>query len=180
MHKIETPIAGAFVIEPKVFGDDRGYFYESFNRDKFVALGITDDFVQDNHSASQQGVLRGMHFQTAPRQMSKLVRCTRGRLFDVVADMRRDSPSFGKWYGVELDAIDKRMLYVPAGCAHGFYALTDCELLYKCGHSTFSPEHDAGFTWDDPDFAIDWPLSGPPTLSARDQAQPRFAELTAT
>lgn len=180
MRKVDTPIAGAYVIEPQVFGDERGYFYESYNRDKFTALGITDDFVQDNHSASQKGVLRGMHFQTAPRQMSKLVRCTKGRLFDVVADMRRDSPSFGQWYGVELDATNKRMLYVPAGCAHGFYSLSDCELLYKCGQSTFSPEHDAGFSWDDPDFAITWPLDGPPTLSARDQQQPRFADLKAT
>ena len=120
MNTVDTPIFGALIIEPQVFGDERGFFFEAYNRDKFHALGIKDEFVQDNHSASGKGVLRGMHFQTAPRQMSKLVRCSRGRLFDVVADMRRDSPSFGQWYGVELSAQNKRMFYVPAGCAHGF------------------------------------------------------------
>jgi dTDP-4-dehydrorhamnose 3,5-epimerase len=176
MIKNETEIFGAFIIEPDVFTDHRGLFFETYNYEKFVALGIEDNFLQDNFSASKQGVLRGLHFQFPPKPMAKLVRCGRGRLFDVAVDMRQDSPTFKKWFGVELSAENKKMFYIPAGCAHGFYALEDCELLYKCSN-VFQKELDAGFRWNDPEIGIVWPLIGEPVISERDAAQPNFSEI---
>ncbi|MEK7619915.1 MAG: dTDP-4-dehydrorhamnose 3,5-epimerase [Patescibacteria group bacterium] len=177
MQKIATDIHGAWIIEPDVFEDHRGVFFESYHRDKFAELGITDVFVQDNHSRSVEGVLRGLHFQYPPHEMSKLVRCTRGKLYDVVVDMRASSPTFKKWIGVELSKSNRRMLYIPTGCAHGFLALTDCELLYKCG-AVFHKPSDGNFAYNDSEIGVVWPLEGrEPILSERDVAAPSFADV---
>lgn len=174
MKKIETPIRDLVIIEPEVYGDDRGFFYESYNVDKFRALGINTIFVQDNHSRSAKGVLRGLHFQMPPKPMAKLVRCTRGKLWDVAVDLRKASPTYKKWFAVELSEENKKMLFVPEGFAHGFYVLEDCDLVYKCSN-TYDADLDANIAWDDPDFAIEWPIA--PTLSGRDQVAPKFSEL---
>lgn len=167
------------MIEPDVFEDHRGVFFESYNREKFADMGIHDVFVQDNHSWSVAGVLRGLHFQYPPHEMSKLVRCTRGRLFDVVVDMRQESPTFKAWVGVELSEQNRRMLYIPGGCAHGFLALTDCELLYKCG-TVFHKSSDGNFSYTDPEIGVVWPLEGrEPVLSERDMTAPAFSEVIA-
>jgi dTDP-4-dehydrorhamnose 3,5-epimerase len=176
MQKQETPIDGLFVIEPQVYGDDRGFFYESYNEDKMKALGIDHPWKQDSHSASVKGVLRGLHFQLPPKPMAKLVRCTRGRVWDVVVDLRKDSPTYLQWFGVELSAENKKMLYVPAGFAHGFHALEDCEFVYKVSE-TFDGELDGNVRYDDPAFDIDWKLEGEPELSARDKAAPGLGQL---
>ncbi|MDP2631796.1 MAG: dTDP-4-dehydrorhamnose 3,5-epimerase [Candidatus Uhrbacteria bacterium] len=176
MRKTTASIEGLVVIEPEVYGDDRGYFYESYNLDKFKALGIDAIFVQDNHSYSAKGILRGLHFQLPPKPMAKLVRCTRGRLWDVAVDIRKDSPTYLKWHAEELSEENKKMLYVPVGFAHGFYALEDCELLYKCSNM-YDGDLDANVQWNDPAFGIDWPVEGEPTLSGRDQSAPAFNEL---
>lgn len=178
MQKIQTDIYGAWILEPDVFQDHRGIFFEVYNRDAFTQMDIHDTFVQDNYSSSVAGVLRGLHFQYPPHGMSKLVRCTRGAMFDVIVDMRERSPSFKKWIGVELTQDNRRMLYIPQGCAHGFYALTDCELIYKCG-AMFHKPSDGGIAYDDPAMAIAWPLNGrEPILSQRDSHHPTLAEVT--
>ncbi len=177
MKKIATTIEGAFLIEPEVYGDERGFFYESYNAEKFAALGIEDEMKQANHSKSAKGVLRGMHYQYAPKAVSKLVRCTKGRIWDAVVDMRQDSPTYKQWFGVELTEENKKMLYVPAGCAHGFYCLEDSEFQYLLGHNVYAQELDGRFSWDDPEIGIQWPLMGPPTLSARDQERVSFASV---
>lgn len=178
MRQIATEIYGAQILEPDVFKDHRGVFFEVYNRDVFTQMGIHDTFVQDNHSSSVAGVLRGLHFQYPPHGMSKLVRCTRGALFDVIVDMRKRSPSFKKWMGVELTGDNRRMLYIPQGCAHGYYALADCELMYKCG-AMFHKPSDAGIAFDDPELGIQWPLHGRElVLSERDRHHPTFAEVT--
>ncbi|MBI4592259.1 dTDP-4-dehydrorhamnose 3,5-epimerase [Candidatus Uhrbacteria bacterium] len=177
MQKIDTAIQGVWILEPVVFQDHRGIFFESYNQDVFRELGIHDLFVQDNHSSSVEGVLRGLHFQYPPYGMSKLVRCTRGQLFDVVVDLRQDSPSYKKWVGVELNEENRRLLYIPTGCAHGFFALSHCELLYKCGNVFHKPA-DGGVAYDDPEIGIEWPLGNrEPILSDRDRTQPSFAEV---
>ncbi len=176
MIKTATKINGAFIIDPDVYGDDRGLFYESYNRQKFVEMGITDVFVQDNHSASKKGVLRGLHFQYAPHKMSKLVRCTKGKVFDVVVDLRKESSTFKTWIGVELSEENKKMLYLPTGCAHGFYTLEDCEFLYKCG-DMFNKETDGGMMYNDSTIGVEWPIVGTPIISERDQNQPSFEEI---
>lgn len=178
---IKTPMSidGSFVIDPDVYGDERGFFYESYNREKFIALGIEDVFVQDNHSTSKKGTLRGLHFQNAPFPMAKLVRCTRGKVFDVAVDMRKDSSTFKQWIGVELSADNKKMLYIPAGCAHGFYVLEDCEFLYKSSN-VFHKELDAGVAYNDPEIGVEWPIQGELIISERDQHQPSFAEVLET
>lgn len=178
MNKLETPILGAYIIELDRYEDQRGYFMESYSRDKFRDLGINDDFVQDNHSRSHRGVLRGMHFQYPPKATSKMVRCLKGRIFDVAVDMRRDSPTFKKWFGVELSAEQPSMFYVPAGCAHGFYSLEDSEMTYKCGEH-YSKEHDAAFRYDDEEIGIAWPLLQDCDLiiSDRDRAHPDFSAV---
>lgn len=178
MKLIETQLPGVCIIEPRVFGDARGFFLESWNRRAFAELGLDLDFVQDNHSRSGRGVLRGLHYQLQQPQ-GKLVRVTQGRVFDVAVDLRRASPHFGQWTGVELSAENHRMLWIPPGFAHGFLVLSDtADFLYKTT-AYYAPEWDRGVRWDDPDIAVQWPLEGPPNLSAKDQAQPllRDAEV---
>lgn len=176
MQVEQGPIAGALIIQPQVFGDDRGFFYESFNAEKFAPFGVPAMFLQDNHSRSAKGVLRGLHFQLPPKAMAKLVRCTRGRLWDVGVDLRKDSPTYKQYFGIELSEANKTMVFWPEGIAHGFYALEDCDFLYKCT-ATFQKELDANVAWDDPAFAIQWPIEGEPILSERDKVAPTFDRL---
>lgn len=177
MHIVECNIPGPLIIEPKVFGDDRGFFMESWNAASFCAAGLNLTFVQDNHSRSQKGVLRGMHFQN-PGAQGKLVRVVRGAVFDAVVDLRRSSTSFGKWTGVILSAENKRMLWVPEGFAHGFLALEDnTDFLYKCT-APYLPQHEVCLAWDDPAVGIRWPLEGiQPNLSSKDASGIPLAEV---
>ena len=169
-----TPLdlEGLLLLEPTIFGDDRGFFLESYNLERYQAAGISDPFVQDNHSRAVQGTLRGLHFQTRPGQ-GKLMRVTRGKIFDVAVDIRPDSPTFGRWSGCELDAESHRQLWVPVGFAHGFCVLSDvAEVLYKVT-SVYNPETEKGFRWDDPTVGVEWPVEAP-LLSERDQNAPTF------
>jgi dTDP-4-dehydrorhamnose 3,5-epimerase len=165
---IPTPIADVFIIEPKVFGDERGFFFESFNRRQFAELTGRDvDFVQDNHSRSVKNVLRGLHYQIQQPQ-GKLVRVVQGAVFDVAVDIRRSSPTFGRHVGLELSAENKRMLWIPEGFAHGFLVLSDtAEFLYKTT-DYWRPEYERSICWNDPTLAINWPLQTAPILSAKD------------
>ncbi|MCW2367265.1 dTDP-4-dehydrorhamnose 3,5-epimerase [Sphingobium sp. B7D2B] len=176
MNLIETAIDGVFIIEPKVFGDERGFFLESWNARAFKEAGLEIDFVQDNHSRSSRGVLRGLHYQQ-PGPQGKLVRVTAGAVFDVAVDMRRSSPTFGKSVGVELSAANKRMLWVPEGMAHGFLCLEDgTDFLYKC-RGFYDPSHEHSLLWNDPALGIDWPLGDiVPQLSAKDMAGKPLAD----
>lgn len=164
-----TDIDDVLLLTPKVFGDDRGFFYESFNQRDFAqATGQQVTFVQDNHSRSKKNVLRGLHFQTAQSQ-GKLVRVTAGEVFDVALDIRPDSPTCGKWTGHRLSAENKQQLWVPAGLAHGFVVLSEfAEFLYKTT-DYYNPEYERSIVWNDPELAIDWPIDASPTLSAKDQ-----------
>ncbi|HEX9160854.1 MAG TPA: dTDP-4-dehydrorhamnose 3,5-epimerase [Thermoanaerobaculia bacterium] len=174
MKVTPTPLAGVVVIEPKVFSDDRGLFLETYNAERYREAGIIDLFVQDNHSRSRRGVLRGLHYQE-PNAQGKLVRCSRGAIFDVAVDIRRGSPQFGKWFGVELSERNQHMLWVPAGFAHGFCALTDeCDVIYKCT-ALYNAASDRSILWNDPEIGIDWPLRDP-LLSPKDAAAPRLRE----
>jgi dTDP-4-dehydrorhamnose 3,5-epimerase len=167
------------LIRPRRIGDDRGWFSESWNARKFEALGIGAPFVQDNHSLSRPvGVLRGLHFQTPPHAQAKLVRCVRGRIWDVAADVRRGSPTFGRWVGAELSAENGCQLFVPVGFAHGFVTLeADTEVEYKVT-DYYAPACDGGLRWDDPQLAIAWPLEGAaPTLSAKDARLPLLQDF---
>lgn len=170
MNIFECSIPGPLIIEPKVFGDDRGFFFESWNASLFQASGLDCDFVQDNHSRSNKGVLRGLHFQN-PDAQGKLVRVCNGSVWDVAVDVRRSSPNFGKWFGIELSARNKRMFWVPPGFAHGFLTLEDgTDFLYKCT-AYYAPEHEQSLAWNDPTVDIDWPLDDiTPQLSAKDSA----------
>jgi dTDP-4-dehydrorhamnose 3,5-epimerase len=172
---IPTALQEVLLLEPRVFGDDRGFFFESFNRRDFVAAtGCDVDFVQDNHSRSAAGVLRGMHYQLRHPQ-GKLVRVAQGRVFDVAVDLRTSSPNFGRHVGVELSADNRRQLWIPPGFAHGFLVLSEhAELLYKTTNYWY-PEHERSLRWDDPALAIPWPIDRPPTLSAKDCLAPDFA-----
>ena len=175
---IETKIKDLYIIEPKVFGDDRGYFMESYNRRDFVEAGLDMVFVQDNESKSKKGVLRGMHFQTKFTQ-GKLVRVTQGEVYDVAVDLRKGSPTYGEWEGILLSAENKKQFYVPEGFAHGFLVLSDEAVFnYKCTN-LYSPEYDGGLLWNDPDVGIKWPLEGIDEiiLSEKDKKQPRLNEL---
>lgn len=174
MNVIPTAIGGVFIIEPKVFGDGRGFFFESFNQRAFeAATGVTLPFVQDNHSRSAKGVLRGLHYQVEQPQ-GKLVRVVAGAVFDVAVDIRSGSPTFGKWVGVELTAENKRQLWVPPGLAHGFLVLSEtADFLYKTT-DYYAPQHERCIIWNDPTLAIDWPLDGEPILSAKDAAGDRL------
>ena len=165
-----TAIPEVLILEPKVFGDERGFFYESFNARAFAeATGLQREFVQDNHSRSARGVLRGLHYQLQQTQ-GKLVRVTAGEVFDVAVDIRRSSATFGHWVGVHLSAENKRQLWVPEGFAHGFLVLSEfAEFLYKTT-DYYAPAHEQSIRWDDPELAIDWPLSEPLQLSAKDLA----------
>jgi dTDP-4-dehydrorhamnose 3,5-epimerase len=172
MNVEATAIEGVLVLQPRVFGDARGFFFESFNQNVFdAAVGRPVDFVQDNHSRSARGVLRGLHFQKGAKAQGKLVRVTAGAVFDVAVDIRRDSPTFGRWVGVELNAENHRQLWIPAGLAHGFLVLTEtADFLYKTTEF-YSPADEGAVRWDDPDLAIAWPDAGePPRLSAKDAA----------
>lgn len=164
------------LIRPRRFGDTRGWFTETYNRDTFAALGIACTFVQDNHSLSAPAfTLRGLHFQTPPRAQDKLVRCIRGRIFDVAVDVRAGSPTYGQWVGAELSAENGHQLFIPVGFAHGFVTLEpDCEVTYKCS-DTYAPAHDGGIRWDS--VGIDWPIPAgtTPELSDKDKVQPTLA-----
>ncbi|MBI2310880.1 MAG: dTDP-4-dehydrorhamnose 3,5-epimerase [Betaproteobacteria bacterium] len=170
MNVIKTSLPGVLVIEPKIFGDERGFFYESYNRKMLLAgAGIDCEFVQDNHSRSGKNVLRGLHYQIR-RPQGKLVRAVAGEVFDVAVDLRRSSPTFGKWAGVTLSAENKRMLWIPSGFAHGFVVLSEsADFLYKTT-DYYAPEFERSILWNDPDLAIDWPLAGPPIVAAKDRA----------
>jgi dTDP-4-dehydrorhamnose 3,5-epimerase len=173
-----TPIQGVVLIEPQVFGDARGYFLETWQREKFAIAGIDANFVQDNHSRSTKWTLRGLHFQTEHTQ-GKLVRVTAGSVFDVMVDLRRSSPSFGKWWGVELSEENHRMLWVPEGLAHGILVTSDrADFLYKCTDK-YSPTHERTLAWDDPTLGIKWPLPPgiAPSLSAKDNPGTSFAAI---
>ncbi|PIW36793.1 MAG: dTDP-4-dehydrorhamnose 3,5-epimerase [Candidatus Kerfeldbacteria bacterium CG15_BIG_FIL_POST_REV_8_21_14_020_45_12] len=176
MEIIPTPIKDLVVIQPKVFGDDRGWFFESWSQADFVKNGLPTDFVQDNHSFSQKGVLRGLHFQNPPSAQGKLVRCVKGRLWDVAVDVRQNSPTFKQWFSIELSAEAKNMIYIPIGFAHGFYALEDCEMLYKVHGGGYDPASDSGILWNDPEIGVAWPLEGEPTLSEKDKALKPLSE----
>lgn len=177
MKAIDTAIPDVKIIEPTVFADDRGFFFESFNQAKFeAAIGRSADFVQDNHSRSGRGVLRGLHYQLPPHAQAKLVRVVAGEVYDVAVDIRKSSPTFGKWVGVLLSAENKRQLWIPEGFAHGFLTLSDhVEFLYKTTNY-YAPESDRGIRWDDSQIAIDWKVTEALTLSSKDQQQPLLAD----
>jgi len=176
MKAIATAIPDLFIIEPTVYGDDRGFFFESFNQRKFEELiGRKANFVQDNHSRSVKNVLRGLHYQIQQPQ-GKLVRVVQGTVFDVAVDLRRSSPTFGKHVGIELSAENKRMFWVPEGFAHGFVVLSDsAEFLYKTT-DYWAPEFERSLAWNDPELAIQWPHQGMPSLSAKDKLGKLFVE----
>lgn len=170
MNVIKTKIEDVLIFEPKVFGDARGYFFESFNQHIFnEALGREVEFVQDNHSESQQGVLRGLHYQLSPHAQGKLVRCVEGEVFDVAVDVRKGSPSFGQWVGVVLSAENKRQLWIPEGFAHGFVTLSEkAQFLYKATNY-YAPQSERCIIWNDSDINIEWPLMNNIQLSSKDQ-----------
>jgi dTDP-4-dehydrorhamnose 3,5-epimerase len=179
MKATATALPGVLVIEPKVFGDARGFFFESFNQKTFdAAVGAPVTFVQDNHSRSARGVLRGLHLQAAPHAQGKLVRVISGGVFDVAVDVRRASPTFGRWVGAELSADNQRQLWIPAGYAHGFVVLSDsADFLYKTT-DYYTPDAEITVRWDDPELAIGWPDIGTPfVLSSRDASAPTLADL---
>lgn len=175
MRALPTAIPGVLIIEPEVFGDDRGFFLESFNERRMQTLGIDAHFVQDNHSRSRQNVLRGLHYQIAQPQ-AKLVRVVRGRVFDVCVDLRRNSSAFGKWVGIELSEDNKRFFWIPPGLAHGFLVLSDfADFLYKAS-GYYAPHSERTILWNDPELKIDWPLVGEPILSNKDSAGTPFCD----
>jgi len=176
MEAVKTSLQDVLIFEPKVFGDTRGFFFESFNARRFAELtGITTPFVQDNHSRSQKGVLRGLHYQIRQPQ-GKLVRVVAGDVYDVAVDLRRSSPDFGKWTGVTLSAENKRIVWIPAGFAHGFVVLSDsAEFLYKTT-DYWAPQHERCIRWNDSSLAIDWPVSGNVLVSAKDAQGVAFAD----
>lgn len=178
MNIIETDLPGCLVIEPQVFGDTRGFFYESFNRDKFVAHGLSiPNFVQGNVSSSARGVLRGLHYQW-PKPQGKYVSVLEGEVWDVAVDIRRGSPTFGRWTAVVLSAENKRHFWIPPGLAHGFVALSERALFAYMCTDTYDRDADAGVRWDDPALAIDWPVSAP-SLSDKDAKAPLLADVAA-
>jgi dTDP-4-dehydrorhamnose 3,5-epimerase len=177
MRVTATELPEVLILEPRVFGDERGYFMESYNRRIFdESVGHEVQFVQDNHSRSARGVLRGLHYQLPPHAQGKLVRATAGNIFDVAVDMRRSSPRFGKWVGIELSGENHRQVWIPPGFAHGFLVLSDsAEVLYKTTEY-YSPQHDAAVAWNDATLAIQWPVKGLSiSLSAKDAAASLFA-----
>ena len=178
MNIVTTRLPEVLIIEPKVFGDERGFFFESFNQRAFdEATGLSLPFVQDNHSKSAKNVLRGLHYQLPPQAQGKLVRVVAGEVFDVAVDIRRDSPNFGQWASAVLSAENRRQLWIPPGFAHGFLVLSDsAEFLYKTT-DYYAPALERCIRWDDPALAINWPLSAPPVLSAKDQCGVAFDSL---
>lgn len=178
MRVIPTSIPDVLILEPVVHGDERGYFFEAFHQKRFTAaIGSAVTFVQDNESRSKRGVLRGLHYQLPPHAQGKLVRCAEGAIFDVAVDIRKSSPTFGQWVGVELSDANKRQLWIPPGFAHGFLTLTDgARLLYKTT-DYYAPECDRAIAWDDSQLAIAWPaLDVPLIISEKDRRAPRFAD----
>lgn len=180
-RKIQTDIEGLYIVEPTVFGDDRGFFMETWNKKDFLEIGLDLEFVQDNHSKSKKGVLRGLHFQKKNSQ-GKLVRCIKGKVYDVAVDLRKDSKTFGKYYGIELTEDNKLMFYIPEGFAHGYLALTqEVEFLYKATNY-YSPEYESGIIWNDENINIEWPLKKyglteqDLILSEKDKKLQRFKE----
>jgi len=165
------------LIIPQVFGDDRGFFLESYKKSDFIANGIIDEFNQDNHSKSTKGVLRGVHFQYPPKAQAKIVRCIKGKIFDVAVDLRKNSPTFSKWVGEILSEDNKHMLYIPEGFGHGFVVLSDiAEINYKASNE-YSKEHDGGVAWNDPDININWGIDFSPLLSEKDKNQPSLKDI---
>jgi dTDP-4-dehydrorhamnose 3,5-epimerase len=175
VHVTRTPLESLLIVNIDYFKDERGFFIEAWNKASFAQAGITDEFVQDSHSGSRYGVLRGLHYQDMNAPQSKLIRCTVGRIFDVAVDLRMSSPTFGRWFGLELTAENKSLLYVPVGFAHGFAALSEyCEVQYKQS-GLYNPQAEGGIAWNDPDVNIPWPYSNP-TLSGKDLQLPSLAE----
>ena len=175
MKRLPTRLPGVVLLEPDVHGDERGFFAETFRANVWAEHGVEDDFVQDNHSRSRRGTLRGLHYQLHPGQ-AKLLRCARGRIWDVAVDLRRGSPAFGRWEAFELDDQAMRQLYIPVGLAHGFFVLSDvADAVYKCS-SYYDPSTEAGIAYDDPDIAVEWP-EGERIVSQRDAAAPRLRDV---
>ncbi|MEE4256550.1 MAG: dTDP-4-dehydrorhamnose 3,5-epimerase [Bacteroidales bacterium] len=176
MNIIETKLPGLLIIDPNVFGDKRGYFFESYNAEVFRQAGLEMEFLQDNESCSGKGILRGLHFQEPPYEQGKLVRVARGGVMDVSVDIRKGSPTFGKWEAFELNEHNKRMLYIPPGFAHGFVTLEENTIfIYKCTN-IYHKESENSIRWDDPDLNIDWGISEP-VISDKDRTAPLFREL---
>lgn len=177
---IKLSIPDVILVKPKVFGDNRGFFLEGYKKSEFYQNGITVEFNQDNHSLSEKGVLRGLHYQTYPKSQAKLVRCIEGEIFDVAVDIRKNSPTFGMWVGEKLSEENKQMLYIPEGFAHGFVVLSErAQLLYKAS-GEYAPECDRGIRWDDPDININWGINFAPVLSEKDEKQPFLREIKET
>jgi dTDP-4-dehydrorhamnose 3,5-epimerase len=175
LKKIPTSLPGVFALEPRVFGDERGFFFESYNQRIMAEAGITENFVQDNHSCSSRNVLRGLHYQVKHPQ-GKLVRAAEGEILDVAVDMRRSSPTFGCWEAVRLSGENKRMLWIPAGFAHGFRVISEkAHVLYKAT-DFYAPEHERTLAWNDSQLKIDWELDGEPIISAKDQRGVAFRD----
>lgn len=175
MKVVETDLPGCLVIEPRVFGDERGFFYESFNLDKLGIHGLTPSFVQGNVSSSSKGVLRGLHYQW-PNPQGKYVSVLEGEVWDVAVDIRRGSPNFGRWTAVVLSEENKRHFWIPEGFAHGFVTLSERAVFGYLCTATYAPDADAAIAWDDPELAIDWPVDSP-MLSAKDERAPRLADV---
>jgi dTDP-4-dehydrorhamnose 3,5-epimerase len=168
IRKISTSLSGVFILEPRVFGDERGFFLESYNEKTFAEVGIVERFVQDNHSSSRRNVMRGLHYQIKQPQ-GKLVRVVEGEILDVAVDVRRSSPKFGQWEAVRLSSENKRMLWIPVGFAHGFRVISEeAQVLYKTT-DYYAPQHERTLAWNDPDLKIQWELDGEPIVSAKDQ-----------
>lgn len=175
LKKISTSLPEVFILEPRVFSDERGFFFESYNQQAMANVGITETFVQDNHSCSSHNVLRGLHYQIKHPQV-KLVRVADGEILDVAVDMRRSSPNFGRWAAVRLSGENKRMLRIPAGFAHGFRVVSEkAHVLYKA-NDFYAPEHERTLAWNDPDLKINWELDGKPIVSAKDQRGTAFRD----
>ena len=175
MKAVATDLPGVLLIEPRIFGDERGFFLETWNERTFSEIGIDAQFVQDNHSRSARNVLRGLHYQIRQPQ-GKLLRVIKGEIFDVVVDIRRSSPTFGKVITLKLDSISKAMVWIPVGFAHGFCVVSDyAEVLYKTT-DFYAPEHERSIAWNDPQLAIPWPVAGPPTLSDKDSRSVKLSD----
>ncbi len=173
----KTEIDDVILVTPKIFGDNRGFFLESYKKSDFFNNGISIEFIQDNHSKSTKGVLRGLHYQTNPKAQAKLVRCSKGKIFDVAVDIRKTSKTFGKWVGEILSEENKRMLYIPKGFAHGFVVLSnEAELLYKASDE-YSPQNDKGIKWNDPDININWGIDFEPIISKKDSNLPFLKDI---
>ncbi|WP_316569206.1 dTDP-4-dehydrorhamnose 3,5-epimerase [Neobacillus sp. YIM B06451] len=177
MNLIETRLQGVVIVEPNLFGDHRGWFMETYSDAIFKRAGIEVRFIQDNHSFSaSKGTLRGLHYQLNPKAQTKLVRCTKGAIFDVAVDIRKGSPSFGHWFGTELSAENKKQLFIPKGFAHGFLTLTDhVEVQYKVDEF-YAPKYECGIRWNDPSIGIDWPVDAAPVLSVKDDKAPNLSK----